>query len=164
MCSAAAVDSTHLLTGSADNMCKLWNVQTGECLHTWKHTAPGRDVRFSLGDKSFLTVLDNIMGNSPTIFVWPLELNNIGPNHPDCPSTTIHGHTSKITRALWGPVNRSIFSGSDDATLRVWNPETGEQKGIVEGVRARLASPQTHAHAERHQLHAAPPPIPSHTH
>jgi len=126
-------DSEFLLTGSADNMAKLWNVKTGECLNTWKHTGPVRDIRFALGDKQFLTVLDNIMGNEPTIFVWPLELKNLA-NHPDCPSTVIKGHTSKITRALWGPVNRSIFSGSDDTTLRVWSPETGEQKGIVEGV------------------------------
>jgi len=129
-------DSTHLLTGSADNMCKLWNVQTGVCLHTWKHTAPVRDVRFALGDKMFLTVLDNIMGNVPTIFVWDLELNNLS-NHPDCPRVTMLGHSSKVTRALWGPINRSIFSGSDDATLRVWNPETGEQKHVVEGVHTK---------------------------
>lgn len=129
-------DSTHLLTGAADNMCKLWNVRTGECLHTWKHTAPVRDVRFALGDSMFLTVLDNIMGNVPTIFVWDLELNNLD-NHPDCPRQTILGHSGKIQRALWGPVNRSIFSGSDDTTLRVWNPQTGEHKGGVEGVHTK---------------------------
>ena len=132
-----ADDSTHLLTGGADNACKLWKVETGECLHTWKHTAPVRDVRFALGDQRFLTVLDNIMGNVPTIFVWPLELDNLK-DHPDCPVTTINkGHTAKITRALWGPINRSIFSGSDDATLRVWDPESGEQKHIVEGVHTK---------------------------
>ena len=121
-----AVSSTKLLTGSADNMCKLWEVRTGDCLHTWKHTvsnadvsvicsnlyvgssaalkrrtdaylsccscshgaqrhtavngtppfqqAPVRDVGFALGDKMFLSVLDNIMGNVPTVFVWDLEL------------------------------------------------------------------------------------------
>ena len=120
-------------------MCKLWSVKTGECLHTWKHTAPVRDVRFALGDKSFLTCLDNIMGNVPTIFVWPLELSNLA-DHPDCPSATMLGHTAKVTRALFGPVNRSIFSGSDDATLRVWDPITGDQKGIVEGVHTKRIS------------------------
>ena len=117
-------------------MCKLWKVETGECLHTWKHTAPVRDVRFALGDKQFLSVLDNIMGNQPTIFVWDLELDNLD-NHPDCPKQKILGHTSKIGRALWGPLNRSIFSSSDDTTIRVWNPETGEQKHIVEGVHGK---------------------------
>ena len=31
-------------------------------------------MAFALGDKMFLSVLDNIMGNVPTIFVWDLEL------------------------------------------------------------------------------------------
>lgn len=115
-------------------MCKIWDIKTGTCLHEWKHTGPVRDVRFALGDKQFLTVLDNIMGNVPTIFVWELDLTKLGKEHPDCPLTTIKGHTAKIVRALWGPVNRSIFSGGDDTTIRVWNPETGEQKGIVEGI------------------------------
>lgn len=83
-----------------------------------------RDVRFAQGDKQFLTVLDNIMGNVPTIFVWDLEINNLE-NHPDCPKQTILGHASKIGRAVWGPLNKRIFSASDDATLRVWDPETG---------------------------------------
>ena len=124
------------MTGSADNMCKLWNIETGVCLHTWKHTGPVRDVRFALGDEAFLTVLDNIMGNQPTIFVWELELDNLA-NTPDCPKKTILGHTQKVTRALWGPLNEVIFSGSDDTTLRVWDPETGKQKGIIEGVHTK---------------------------
>ena len=90
------------------------------------HTAPVRDVRFAAGDKQFLTVLDNIMKNVPTIFVWDLELDNLD-NHPDCPKQTILGHVSKIGRALWGPLNKRIFSASDDATLRVWDPESGKQ-------------------------------------
>ena len=133
-----AVDSTKLLTGSADNFCKLWEVKTGECLHTWKHTvrgssarthadrpasparappsdhgcasvpqAPVRSVGFALGDKKFLTVLDNIMGNTATIFVWDLELDNLA-NHPDCPLLSIQGHQAKINRALWGPLNEQV--------------------------------------------------------
>jgi translation initiation factor 3 subunit I len=129
-------DSTRLLTGGADNMCKLWNVETGQCLNTWKHTAPVRDARFAMGDKRFLTVLDNIMGNIATIFVWELDLKDLA-NTPDCPTLTITGHTNKVLRALWGPINRSIFSASDDTTIRVWSPETGEQKGIVEGVHTK---------------------------
>ena len=182
-----AVDSTKLLTGSADNFCKLWEVKTGECLHTWKHTvrgssarthadrpaspalappsdhgcasvpqAPVRSVGFALGDKKFLTVLDNIMGNTATIFVWDLELDNLA-NHPDCPLLSIQGHQAKINRALWGPLNeqvrvvrvranpnpspnpspnpnpnpipnpKQLYSCSDDATLRLWDAKTGKQ-------------------------------------
>jgi len=112
-----------LLTGSADNSVKLWEVQTGECLHTWKHTGSVRDVGFAMGDKEFLSVLDNIMGNVPTIFVWDLELHNLA-NHPDCPKTTILGHKSKIIRALWGPLNKHIYAAGDDAVIRLWDPKT----------------------------------------
>jgi len=124
-------NSTKLLTGSADNMCKLWEVQTGVCLHTWKHTGPVRDVGFAVGDKMFLSVLDNIMGNVPTIFVWDLEMNNLE-NHPDCPKLTILGHSAKIQRALWGPLNKIIYSCSDDATIRLWDPKSGTQLHSVD--------------------------------
>jgi len=132
-------DSTRLLTGSADNFCKLWDVRTGECLHTWKHTAPIRDVRFAIGDKKFLTVLDNIMGNLPTIFVWELELDNLA-NHPDCPLLTILGHQGKVNRALFGPLNEHIYSGSDDTTLRMWDTKTGNELMCVADVHKKRIS------------------------
>ena len=69
--------------------------------------APVRSVGFALGDKKFLTVLDNIMGNTATIFVWDLELDNLA-NHPDCPLLSIQGHQAKINRALWGPLNEQV--------------------------------------------------------
>ena len=165
-----AVDSTKLLTGSADNFCKLWDVKTGVCLHTWKHTvrrcfartpadrpadrpfrlhldhgcasvsqAPVRSVGFALGDKKFLTVLDNIMGNTATIFVWDLELDNLA-NHPDCPLLTIQGHQAKINRALWGPLNEQLYSCSDDATLRLWDSKTGKQTMCIDDVHSKRIS------------------------
>lgn len=129
--------STRLLTGSADNSCKLWDVKTGECLQTWKHTAPVRSVGFALGDKQFLTVLDNLMGNVATIFVWDIDLGNIA-NTPDCPVHSMKGHTGKCSKALWGPLNETIFSASDDTTVRVWDPKTGTQKAVVEGHHKKL--------------------------
>lgn len=132
-------DSTKLLTGSADNFCKLWEVKTGECLHTWKHTAPVRSVGFALGDKKFLTVLDNIMGNTATIFVWDLELDNLA-NHPDCPLLSIQGHQAKINRALWGPLNEQLYSCSDDATLRLWDAKTGKQTMCIDDVHGKRIS------------------------
>ena len=93
--------------------------------------APVRSVGFALGDKKFLTVLDNIMGNTATIFVWDLELDNLA-NHPDCPLLTIQGHQAKINRALWGPLNEQIYSCSDDATLRLWDSKTGKQTMCID--------------------------------
>jgi hypothetical protein len=98
-----------------------------------------RSVGFALGDKKFLTVLDNIMGNTATIFVWDLELDNLA-NHPDCPLLTIQGHQAKINRALWGPLNEQIYSCSDDATLRLWDSKTGKQTMCIDDVHSKRIS------------------------
>ena len=104
-------------------------------LQTWKHTQLQKGSSVStLGDKQFLTVLDNLMGNVATIFVWDLDLGNIA-NTPDCPVHSMKGHTGKCSKALWGPLNETIFSASDDTTVRVWDPKTGTQKAVVEGHR-----------------------------
>ena len=79
------------------------------------------------------------MGNTATIFVWELELNNLA-NHPDCPLQTIQGHTAKINRALWGPLNETIFSGSDDTTIRLWDAKTGKQQMCVDDVHGKKIS------------------------
>ena len=102
--------------------CKLWEA----------HGAGAQWSGFALGDKQFLTVLDNLMGNVATIFVWDLDLGNIA-NTPDCPVHSMKGHTGKCSKALWGPLNETIFSASDDTTVRVWDPKTGTQKAVVEG-------------------------------
>lgn len=44
-------DSTRLLTGSGDSSVRLWDVQTGTTLHTWKTHEPCRAVKFALGDR-----------------------------------------------------------------------------------------------------------------
>ncbi|KAG4140523.1 hypothetical protein ERO13_D06G023250v2 [Gossypium hirsutum] len=44
-------DSMRLITGSADQTVKLWNVQTGAQLCTFNFGSPARSVDFSVGDK-----------------------------------------------------------------------------------------------------------------
>eukprot|EP00964_Phaeocystis_antarctica_P049406 scaffold28655_cov63-Phaeocystis_antarctica.AAC.1 len=79
------------------------------------------------------------MGNTATIFVWDLELDNLA-NHPDCPLLTIQGHQAKINRALWGPLNEQIYSCSDDATLRLWDSKTGKETLCIDGVHSKRIS------------------------
>lgn len=37
------------------------------------------------------------------------------------------GHEGRVTRAVWGPLNRTILSAGEDGTLRLWDVETGTQ-------------------------------------
>lgn len=45
-----AATSTYLVSGSADNMMKLWLVRTGECLKTWEFTTAVKRVQWSEDD------------------------------------------------------------------------------------------------------------------
>lgn len=62
-------DSMRLITGSADQTAKLWNVQTGAQLYTFNFDSPARSVQFSVGDKLAIITTDPFMGQPPTVQV-----------------------------------------------------------------------------------------------
>ena len=57
-----AGDSTRLITGSADQSAKLWDVQTGTQLFTFSFDSPARAVDFAVGDKLAVITTDPFMG------------------------------------------------------------------------------------------------------
>ncbi|KAL8216223.1 hypothetical protein R6Q57_023060 [Mikania cordata] len=95
-------DSTRLLTGSADQTAKLWDVQSGTQLFTFNFDSPARAVDFSVGDK-----LLQSMSNALLL-------------------TLMTGPLGRINRAVWGPLNKTIISAGEDAVIRIWDTETGK--------------------------------------
>jgi len=120
--------STRLLTGSADQTCKLWDIQTGKALHSWSHKAGIRSVAFAHGERMFLAAQDYTFKSTPTIFVYNLSTD--GEAQADAPVRSLSvtdGKSGKFSAALWGSLNQNIISASDDGYLRLWDVETGEQ-------------------------------------
>lgn len=143
-CLAVNESSTMLLTGSADNTARLWDVPTGAELMSFPHKAPVRAVNFAQGDGKFLTALDNIMGNKPTISIYELtpHIRASSDGQSDAPVLQFIGHEGKINRALWGPANKTIATCSDDGTIRVWDAASGEQLRRVEAHRDKVTDLQ----------------------
>lgn len=62
-------DSMRLITGSADQTVKLWNVQTGTQLFSFNFDSPAKSVDFSVADKLAVITIDPFMGLPSTIQV-----------------------------------------------------------------------------------------------
>eukprot|EP01120_Amphizonella_sp_Union-15-10_P004128 TRINITY_DN146_c0_g1_i1.p1 TRINITY_DN146_c0_g1~~TRINITY_DN146_c0_g1_i1.p1 ORF type:complete len:376 (-),score=75.80 TRINITY_DN146_c0_g1_i1:41-1102(-) len=118
-------DSKYLLTASADNLVKLWNVQTGKELFSYTHKVSVRCVNWALGDKLFLTTTDAIMNNKSAMYVY--QRTNPDNKNVHAMKEIISAEQVKINKALWGPLNERIYTCNDDGTIRVYDPETGKQ-------------------------------------
>jgi translation initiation factor 3 subunit I len=66
-------DSKRLLSAGADNMVKLWELETGRELYSWDRNIPMRWVQHAEGEKMFLAVTDNVLGKKPSILIHKLD-------------------------------------------------------------------------------------------
>uniref|UniRef100_A0A2P2KY68 Serine-threonine kinase receptor-associated protein n=1 Tax=Rhizophora mucronata TaxID=61149 RepID=A0A2P2KY68_RHIMU len=117
-------DSMRLITGSADQTAKLWNVQTGTQFFTFNFDSPARSVDFSVGDRLAVITTDPFMGVTSAIHVKRITRD---PADQIAESVLLlKGPQGRINRAVWGPLNRTIISAGEDAVIRIWDSETGK--------------------------------------
>ncbi|GAY51781.1 hypothetical protein CUMW_136850 [Citrus unshiu] len=114
-------NSMTLITGSADQTAKLWNVETGAQLFTFNFDSPARSVDFAVGDKLAVITTDPFMELNSAIHVKRIARD---PADQGGESVLIlKGPQGRINRAVWGPLNRTIISAGEDAIVRIWDTE-----------------------------------------
>ncbi|KAG0625899.1 hypothetical protein M758_2G086600 [Ceratodon purpureus] len=123
-CCDVSRDSTRLVTSSADQSVKLWDCETGVQLHSFNFDAPARAVSFSEGDKMIVITTDPFMEQQSAIHVKRIEDDRSLQTSEDV--LTITGPQGRINRVMWGPLNKTIISAGEDATIRIWDAETGK--------------------------------------
>ncbi|KAL2231790.1 UNVERIFIED_CONTAM: Eukaryotic translation initiation factor 3 subunit I [Sesamum indicum] len=117
-------DSTRLITGSADQTAKLWDVKTGTPLYTFNFDSPARSVDFAVGDRLAVITTDPFMGLPSAIHIKRIARD---PEDQTGESVLIlKGPQGRINRAVWGPLNRTIISAGEDSVIRIWDSETGK--------------------------------------
>ena len=67
-----------LITGSADNSMKLWNVSNGKLLYTWEFPTAVKRVAFSEDDKQVVCVTEQRMGHQCAIRVFDIDASGDG--------------------------------------------------------------------------------------
>ncbi|CAG8494963.1 13168_t:CDS:2 [Funneliformis caledonium] len=118
--------STLLLTGSADNTAKLWEVETGNCLHTWEFKTAVKRVAFSEDDCMALFVTEQRMGFPGTVTIYSIA-NDVNAKQSDEPIMIIMPEGSKAMVSDWGYLNKYIIIGHENGSISQFDWKTGEK-------------------------------------
>ncbi|CAL5209313.1 unnamed protein product [Lathyrus oleraceus] len=114
-------DGKFLATGSFDGTVKVWDV-AGNLKGTLDGPEGGVQwLRWHPRGNVLIAGFDD----SSTVWMWNTD------NFAFLMS--FNGHASSVTCGDFTPDGRIICTGSDDATLRIWNPKSGESIHVVRG-------------------------------
>ncbi|KAL6539157.1 hypothetical protein OROGR_011806 [Orobanche gracilis] len=128
-CVSFSCDGQLVASGSFDGVIKVWDIlseKLDEC--RLKETGSGIEwVRWHPRGRIVLA------GSDSTVWMWWYA--------PDTLYDTLYplsGHAGTVTCGDFTPDGKTICTGSDDATLRIWNPKTRDSihvfKGHTEGL------------------------------
>ena len=108
-------DGTRLVSGSKDRTVRIWDVSTGEELSTLRgHTGRVSSVCFS-PDGTRITSAGGLI--DPQIKLWDALTGE--------EIETLQGHARNVSGVSFSPDGTRIASASADATVRLWNVQTG---------------------------------------
>jgi len=111
-------DDRKLMTGSLDCTLRLWDWRTGVCLRTFNAHAEGILTVHFVGPWVATGSMDK------TIRVWNSETKQ---------TFLLRGHTDWVNSLKIDEPSRTLFSASDDLTVRLWDLDTKECIKIFEG-------------------------------
>ncbi|KAK2737188.1 hypothetical protein CKAH01_18862 [Colletotrichum kahawae] len=153
-CVAFSQDGTTIISGSADGTIILWDPKDGKCKGT--RSAQGTDIVFVCLVTSGTQLIAGCRGGSvrfwdledkayyrkiPKVDSYILALSNDGKVLASPTATgevrlcdtktrkrqkSLEGHTDKIQALAFSDDGYKLASASEDETIKIWNPTTGE--------------------------------------
>ncbi|MDP2438530.1 MAG: hypothetical protein Q8P67_22530 [archaeon] len=117
--------SRFLFSASSDASVRLWDVQTGRQRYAWTFKLPVRTVNLDSTEERMLSVTDNVINNPSTLYVHRVNLDD-ATDQAEAPLTSFVCGNFKITKALWGPCDRHIYTVGDSAKVQIWDPNVGK--------------------------------------
>jgi len=135
-------DSSLLISGAADTLAKLWDVESGKEIMTFQHLNVIRWVAFAQGDERFLTVTDQTMNATPEINIFPVSRDRRG-DSKSLQNIKVPLKLHKVHQALWGWHNETIITANSDGTIRIFSTErAGKELQILPYHNSKIMSIQ----------------------
>ena len=113
-------DSRRLISASADNNIRIWDINTGACEQIIGH---GNDVEFMSVSDDLKWVIFAVADG--TIRKWNVDAGRV--------DQLLEGHREAVCSAVFSSGSNMVASGSYDRTVRIWSIETGECLRLLEG-------------------------------
>ena len=107
-------DQQLIVSGSFDQMIKIWNASTGECIKTLTGHTDWITMIVITKDQQHIISTSNDL----SIKIWSIVTG-------ECVKT-LTGHTDAIMTMVMSEDQRQIISTSLDNTIKVWNVASGE--------------------------------------
>ncbi|MEQ2173906.1 hypothetical protein GOODEAATRI_002382 [Goodea atripinnis] len=115
-----------IISGSTDRTLKVWNAETGECIHTlYGHTSTVRCMH--LHEKRVVSG-----SRDATLRVWDIETGQC--------LHVLMGHVAAVRCVQYD--GRRVVSGAYDFMVKVWDPETETCLHTLQGHTNRVYSLQ----------------------
>ncbi|XP_002167671.1 eukaryotic translation initiation factor 3 subunit I isoform X1 [Hydra vulgaris] len=126
-------DSKYLITGSGDNSARIWDIETGKELVIYDTGSAVRACGFSYSGKKVFYSTDKTMGQTCEIKLYDVR-DSISQGTPT-PYLVIPVPDSKVTSAVWGPLDEFIITGHENGTVSKWCAQTGD---LIKSMRAHI--------------------------
>ncbi|XP_059805131.1 eukaryotic translation initiation factor 3 subunit I [Hypanus sabinus] len=117
-------DTKQVLTGSADNSCRLWDCETGKQLALFKTSSAVRTGGFDFSGNIIMFSTDKQMGYN--CYVSFFDIRDSAQMSNNEPYMKVSANESKITSAVWGPLGEFVIAGHENGELVQFSAKSGE--------------------------------------